>query len=943
MNISIARVGFSEKADSYEAGVDVASNAANGSLSGWHMAILISTSRHVPEKLRDGVQSVIGKSCKLIGGYGVGIITNSNLAYDGYQVGILLISFSSNVDFEIFLAEKLAENETDVGKFLGKTIQAKPYRGEPSVILLYDSVNRLSGSFKMNMATYLLQGMREELAAWPRLVGAGMVGDMQCRETYQWFNNDVLQQSALALVFSGGMRIDSTVLHGCKPASSYHQITQTDENVVLEIDGVPALDKIAELLGKESGKTWRDYSFFVTLGVNRGERFSKFDEELYANRLCMGVDEARKGLVMFEPDLLPGTEVQLMRRDMDFGYIREKVANLLNGLNGRKPVFAFYIDCAGRAASYSGFELEEAAEVQKALGDIPLLGFYSGVEIGNVAGEPIPLDWTGVLAIASEEEFRNLDAAHIRGKIFAQGEMPCEFSGAAIDEPYALLSIDELRKQLSESAEKLLTLEKQSVYYANLTDELAGQNVKNDSNLSMLNNELRLKKQGFAILANLQANIKEGQTLERLCQKTIHEINATLKMDKTLVLLRENGEFYPAFWGGISDKEVVELKSVRLPYDAAWMHDGHILANRKAGKTEIIQQLKAKLPFLFFVGVPILEGEQTIGLLISARMKEVKPFFPPLEKGDIDSFVAIAGFLSSTNQLNKQRGHLEQLNRTLEQRVLERTADLHDALGVVEQKNKQIEESINYAKIIQSAVLPSVDVINDLFDSHFIIWEPKDIVSGDIYAVERVSGGFVVCVVDCTGHGVPGAFMTMITMSSIKQILSDPDCPGPAEMLKRLNRQIRLSLYHHSDESESQVDDGLEIGVCWFDLSKSEMIFSAARFPLLIAQGGAVTLLEGDRQKLGYKASNVDYDFKEQVIRLEAGQRFYMYSDGFVDQVGASRFPFGKKRLHNLINENQHLDFTAQQAIYRTALLQHQSGQKRRDDVTMIGWEISKP
>ena len=119
--------------------------------------------------------------------------------------------------------------------------------------------------------------------------------------------------------------------------------------------------------------------------INKGDKFGSFREEDYANRLCCGVDEERSGLVMFEPDLVPGTEVQLMRRSVDFQYIEQHTNELLQRAAGRRPFFALYIDCAGRASAYCGSDSEEAAEVQRILGaQIPLLGVYCGVEIARV-------------------------------------------------------------------------------------------------------------------------------------------------------------------------------------------------------------------------------------------------------------------------------------------------------------------------------------------------------------------------------------------------------------------------------------------------------------------------------------------------------------------------------------------------------------------------------
>jgi hypothetical protein len=249
-----------------------------------------------------------------------------------------------------------------------------------------------------------MEGMTQTLRTWPEAAGMGMTGNMQMNPTFQFFDDQIVQQAALALLVHGtNLKLHTMIMHGCKPASSYHTITKADANVVLEIDGEPALDVIGKLLGPHTQRTWEEYPLFVTLGVNKGDKFGEYKEEEYANRLCMAVDKDRRGLVMFEPDLTAGTEVQLMRRSIDFEYIHGRAERLYEEIGERTPFLALYFDCMGRAATYCGSEEEEGVEIQKVIGcRMPLLGMYTGVELGSVAGRQQALDWTGVLSVFSE-------------------------------------------------------------------------------------------------------------------------------------------------------------------------------------------------------------------------------------------------------------------------------------------------------------------------------------------------------------------------------------------------------------------------------------------------------------------------------------------------------------------------------------------------------------
>ena len=401
-----AGVGYSEKIDSLEAGTEAARAAMDqlGS-SSCDLVLLFSTSRHDPQKLAQAVRSVTGKKPKLIGGYAIGIVTADSLGYDGFQVGVAVIR-SDSVRFSQFIAVGLPDNEFRVGLDLGCQIAAVPDRETTNLIMMYDAVKGrpFEGMvFNLNLATPLVEGMTEVLGRWPPVAGVGMLGDWQGSPTYQWFDDRIEQQSAMALAFSGNVRMDTMIMHGCRPSSGYHTITKAENNIVLEIDGKPALKMIAELLGSGSFKSWEDFPFFVTLGVNKGDRYGEFREEDYANRLVMGIDRERGGLIMFENDLKTGSDVQLMRRSIDIEYVAERAEALLHRASDRKPFFAFYIDCAGRGSAYCGTEGEEASGVQRTAGRaMPLLGIYSGVEIARVGQDIQALDWTGVLCVFSE-------------------------------------------------------------------------------------------------------------------------------------------------------------------------------------------------------------------------------------------------------------------------------------------------------------------------------------------------------------------------------------------------------------------------------------------------------------------------------------------------------------------------------------------------------------
>jgi len=392
-------VGYSEVEESFAAGQLAAREAiSRGALESCDLALLFSTGLHNPQALRDGVRSIIGPRARLAGGWAVGTISNDSLGYGGFQCSIACFSIQST-DFDLFRADGLADNEAEVGERLGELLAAARLETtDIPKILLYDSINRLSGRIKLNMATPLLGGMRKAVPDLNNLVGAGLMGDMGGRQTYQWFDDEICQQSVMALTFSSRIAMHTVVLRGAYPVGGYRTVTRSEGATVMEIDGRPALEVISEMFN--GMKDPSEFAFSVMLGVNHGDLWAPYDEMNYSNCLCLRIDLKRNELIMFEPELTPGTRFQLMSRNHDFSYIQRRVDELFQGIGQEMPFFALYINCAGRAGAYAGIDDEDARHVQHAINSrAPLLGFYSGVEIGPVRGHPKPMDWTGLLCL----------------------------------------------------------------------------------------------------------------------------------------------------------------------------------------------------------------------------------------------------------------------------------------------------------------------------------------------------------------------------------------------------------------------------------------------------------------------------------------------------------------------------------------------------------------
>lgn len=397
-------IGYSENPESAAAGRQAAREALvmAGADGPCDFALMFATARHDARALREAVAAEIGDSVPIVGGGAVGAITNDHFGYAGDQA-ILACVWLDGAKCDILIEEGLLDGEEAVGERLGARLSKLGASPDTPVMMFYDAIDRTGGGMRMIMATYLLEGLEKGLGFLPDLTGAGLQGDYTNTPTKQQLGDRLGEHSAIALAFGGGVRIDSVIMHGCHPATGYYTVTKADRQTILEIDGKPALEFMEGVLG--GALPVESLPFFLIFGVNRGDKWAAFDEDKYANRLCLGIDRERSGLVMFEPDLVEGTEFQIMFRSLELDYMAPKIEETFTRLGGRKPVLAVYIDCAGRAAGYGGVDMEDAVMIQKIVGDrVPIMGIYTGVEIASVAGRPRGLDWTGVFCLFSVEE-----------------------------------------------------------------------------------------------------------------------------------------------------------------------------------------------------------------------------------------------------------------------------------------------------------------------------------------------------------------------------------------------------------------------------------------------------------------------------------------------------------------------------------------------------------
>ena len=261
------------------------------------------------------------------------------------------------------------------------------------------------------------------------------------------------------------------------------------------------------------------------------------------------------------------------------------------------------------------------------------------------------------------------------------------------------------------------------------------------------------------------------------------------------------------------------------------------------------------------------------------------------------------------------------------------------------EKNRQIMHSIDYASVIQRALLStSSQALNDTLDDAHLEWQPRDVVGGDFYHFTRYPDGWFAAIADCTGHGVPGAFMTLISSSTLSQALQQHGPRDPARLLSQVSRGVKTmlgQLERNPERSGNASDDGLDAAFLWFDSASRRLSFAGARLPLyqVDPQQPAVQTIDGERMGAGYVDTPLDYQWTNRVLDVAPGSLLFLATDGLTDQIGGPRdIAYGKRRLR------EHLlaagDGRAPQLA--RSLLDDLSGwqgkQPRRDDLTFFSF-----
>jgi serine phosphatase RsbU (regulator of sigma subunit) len=255
--------------------------------------------------------------------------------------------------------------------------------------------------------------------------------------------------------------------------------------------------------------------------------------------------------------------------------------------------------------------------------------------------------------------------------------------------------------------------------------------------------------------------------------------------------------------------------------------------------------------------------------------------------------------------------------------------------------NKELSDSINVASTIQNALLPDKSRFDSCADEYFVYYSPKDVVSGDIYLIRRINEfEYILLVIDCTGHGVSGAFITMLVKAIERELLifiQDSQVISTSKILNIFNSRIKELLNQENINSKTVFDFGFDGAVLYINRKDNFAQYSGASIPLFISQNGKINRIKPDRQSIGYKKSISNYEYNEHYIDLTNRQTIYICTDGFIDQLGGKKgFPFAKKNFMKMIKKYQDEDLITQKELFLEELEKYQGKYEQTDDRTLI-------
>jgi len=441
---------------------------------------------------------------------------------------------------------------------------------------------------------------------------------------------------------------------------------------------------------------------------------------------------------------------------------------------------------------------------------------------------------------------------------------------------------------------------------------------------------------------------------EQLDLERERQENALVLKEKELILLRKNQALQKA---ELLNQQLAKARAEQQLSIA----QQELLAEKQKRELLELQRLQGRQALKLEQNLLEQEKQEKAIALLEAEKKLQKQRLKQeatLRKygyGIITSFLAIIGVVSYSfiqkrqdNQklqvqqvkIKEQNSHLkasEQMLMTSVKKLEVTQTALEKQKQKLEIENYKTQESLQYAKRIQFSILPSERESKKMFSESFIIFRPKDVVSGDFYWMSEHGNRRIVSVVDCTGHGVPGALVSLIAYNMINEAIREKKLLDPVAILDYLNQQVKKRLR----DNDNSIQDGMDIGICAMDINPDQtahLRYAGAKHTLYAVRQGSLEVLKGVRRTVGSIQKNV-VELEHQ-LDLGPGDSLYLTTDGFIDQSNPERKRFGSRRLKKLIQKWHQLPIMEQHNRFVEALESHQQSTEQRDDINLIGIKV---
>jgi serine phosphatase RsbU (regulator of sigma subunit) len=282
---------------------------------------------------------------------------------------------------------------------------------------------------------------------------------------------------------------------------------------------------------------------------------------------------------------------------------------------------------------------------------------------------------------------------------------------------------------------------------------------------------------------------------------------------------------------------------------------------------------------------------------------------------------------------------LKQENKKLKGQVISSLRELTQRNEQLMAHQKDLDDSITYAERIQTAIMPPKNYIDRVLPENFILYLPRDVVSGDFYFVEELNDEVVFAAVDCTGHGIPGALISMIGFNYLHLAVADKGITQPSKILQYLDVGVNERL--RQTANESGVKDGMELGLCTLNRKTNVLQYAGAYNPMYIISDNEISIIKPDKLEIGVNPDGVADDYTNHTLQLKKGDSVYLLSDGFPDQFGG---PKGKKfmykQLRDVLVELNDLTMPEQKKRLLTIFHNWKGSEEQVDDVLIMGVRV---